>query len=639
MKRAIFTALVAAVLGNTTALGSPQAQSVAALEKADLPEREADERPFIRVEGTQLYEGDEPFRYVSFNVPNLLYVEDELAFNQTNPYGLPNEFELRDLYESIGQMGGRVVRAYTIPVRNRNFPPESVTYVEAPGVFNEDAFRRMDLAIALAADYDIRLVIPLLNNWQWMGGRPNYADFRGNTPDEFWTDPQLIADFKQTVSHVLNRVNTITGIAYKDDPTIMAWETGNELTNTPEWALEIGRYVKSIDSKHLLISGFNAIHIETDKETAEVWVPQYSIDDPVFDMVSTHHYELNAMQTIENLKKQVEMIDGKKPLFLGEFGFMSTSGIEEVLDYLIEEKAITGSLIWSLRYHHRDGGFYHHSEPLGYGLYRAYHWPGFDDGEMYDERRLLTMMRRKAFEIAGKEAPPIAAPTPPRLLPFEGSPKFSWQGSAGASGYDIERAPAASGPWTQVAYNVDDIETPGFALFSDEGAVVGEAACYRVISRNSAGLSGPSNVHCLDTVGYLSRIDRARNLGVLHASERIKVKSGDYRSYKEAFTRLHGEAGSSIIYRSPGPLKSFRAYTFDDDRKPNLRVSYSQDGKTFIPATPQVDAYTSVEENYDYLVPTRYALESGHPTDGPLFVRLDFDKPTDIVRVELDYER
>ncbi|MCG6923140.1 MAG: hypothetical protein LJF15_18950, partial [Acidobacteria bacterium] len=46
-------------------------------------------------------------------------------------------------------------------------------------------------------------------------------------------------------------------------------------------------------------------------------------------------------------------------------------------------------LVWSLRSHRREGGFYWHSEPFGSGLFKAYHWPGFASGDDYDERDLL----------------------------------------------------------------------------------------------------------------------------------------------------------------------------------------------------------------------------------------------------------
>ncbi|MGK2925990.1 MAG: hypothetical protein ACSLE2_10230 [Lysobacterales bacterium] len=66
------------------------------------------------VDGARLMDGKEEFRFVGFNVPTLFYVEDEMAFTQTNPYGLPTEFELRDLYQTVVEMGGRVVRAHSV---------------------------------------------------------------------------------------------------------------------------------------------------------------------------------------------------------------------------------------------------------------------------------------------------------------------------------------------------------------------------------------------------------------------------------------------------------------------------------------------------------------------------------------------
>jgi hypothetical protein len=39
--------------------------------------------------------------------------------------------------------------------------------------------------------------------------------------------------FKDHIKTVINRVNTISGVAYKDDPTIMTWELSNEPQDPP----------------------------------------------------------------------------------------------------------------------------------------------------------------------------------------------------------------------------------------------------------------------------------------------------------------------------------------------------------------------------------------------------------------------
>ena len=194
---------------------------------------------FVTAREGKLFDGDRELRFLSFNTPNLNYVEDELAFDRLHPYRLPDEFEIRDTLETVRQMGGQVVRSYTFPVRRRQDPGDVPTYVRAPGELDEDAMRAMDLVLAEANEVGVRLIVPLLNNWQWMGGVPQYADFRGKEPRAFWTDRQLIDDFKLTVERILTRTNTITGVAYRDDKAILCWETGNELQAPHAWTHEV----------------------------------------------------------------------------------------------------------------------------------------------------------------------------------------------------------------------------------------------------------------------------------------------------------------------------------------------------------------------------------------------------------------
>ncbi|WP_303315405.1 hypothetical protein Q4Q34_15285 [Flavivirga abyssicola] len=594
---------------------------------------------FITVEGNQLLDGDKTFRFLSYNVPTMNYVEDNMDFEETNPYGIPSEFELRDLFETLKLVGGNVARTYTIPVRNKNFPAESVTYVEGPGKFNEEAFKAMDTVLALAREYKIRLIIPLVNNWEWMGGRPNYADFRNKNKDEFWTDKQLIKDFKKTIKYVLNRTNTVTGIKYKDDKTIMAWESGNELQNPPAWGIEIARYVKSIDKNHLFMDGFFAIH---DGNKHSTFVQQYSIDEPAIDIISTHHYEPSSILMIDNLKKTVALVNGKKPLMIGEFGFIGVFGIKEVLDYVIDEKALCGALIWSLRRHDSSGGFYHHTEPFATVLYRAYHWPGFKDGEVYGERETLKLYREKSFEIRNLDVPDITAPKPPKLLDFSETPKFSWQGSAGASGYDIERSHSEDGPWDIIEHNIDDVDTPGFDLYSDESATIGQSYYYRVRALNQARKSEPSNVVGPIEIKYLTRVDYAKNLMALERQKGLEIKTGDCRSYKEAFSRMHGEKKAEGVYVIPArnSFKEIRVFNYESSKEPNVSFYSSENGIDYQEISFDVDEYKSNEDNYDYLVPRKYVISNSLVDSNKQikYIKFKASDTIDIVRVELEYQ-
>lgn len=591
---------------------------------------------FISRKGNRLFDGDQPFRFISINVPTLLYVEDEMTFTETNPIRLPTEFETRDVLAAVKEIGGQVVRSYSIPVRNSSFPEDTVTYVEAPGVFNEDAFQVMDQVVALAGEYDLRLIIPLVNNWPWHGGRPNYAEFRGKDPDAFCSDPQLISDFKQTIDFVLNRVNTITGVAYKDDPTIMAWETGNEMTCPPEWAVKITSYLKEVAPQQLTIDGWHAVHMPYEGNFISDYIQPHSINHPSIDIVSTHHYEEDPIKMLETLKETVRRVGGKKPIFVGEFGFISTSGMKQVMDYIINEEDIAGGMTWSLRRHHENGGWFYHTEPLGGGLYRAYHWPGFDEGEAYDERDLLSALQQSAFEIAGKSVPLTEVPQAPVMLPSGTVGSLRWKGAAGASGYNIERSTSPSGPWQLISDNIDDIVTPGFPLFSDETAEIGQSYFYRVVALNNAGFSEASNAVGPIAVDYLTLVDEARNLGSMTNWRNIAVETGDFRSYKEATYRLKAGRDSELIYGGKGVAKELRLYAFERDEAAAIAVQFSENGKDWENVEVRPEAYPWNEYGATYPTPKLYRILV--PDVGKAqFLKLTFTAEVSIIRVELDY--
>lgn len=49
-----------------------------------------------------------------------------------------------------------------------------------------------------------------------------------SSPDDFWTDNGAITAYLAHVKFVTSRVNTVNGLAYNKDPTIMAYDLINE---------------------------------------------------------------------------------------------------------------------------------------------------------------------------------------------------------------------------------------------------------------------------------------------------------------------------------------------------------------------------------------------------------------------------
>ncbi|MDA3930160.1 MAG: hypothetical protein PF541_14520 [Prolixibacteraceae bacterium] len=582
---------------------------------------------FITVNGNKLMDGENEFRFISYNIPTLHYNEDEFEFSQLHAYSLPDEFELRDVFESVSQMGGKVVRLYTIPAKIDFEPEGTPTYVLGPNQFSEESFKTMDLVLALANEYNVRIIFSLLNNWQWMGGRPQYAHFRGKTKEEFWTDPQLIDDFKATIKYTINRTNTITGIPYKDDKAIMCWETGNELTCPMDWTIDICRYIKSQDTNHLVLDGYHAI----DKRP----VREGSIIEKSIDIVHSHHYEVNPIEFIENVNRNIEIIAGRKPYMIGEFGFVATPAIEQYINKILETD-IVGMLIWGLRAHRTKGGFYWHSEPLGFGRYKSYHWPGFSSGIEYDEANLMALMREKAYAIDGLTPPPLPKPLAPELLPIEHAGKINWRGSAGASSYDLYRSETENGRYLQVAYNLSDANTQYFPLYNDKSVEIGKSYFYKLVAKNSAGESDFSNTVGPVKIESKALVDNMQNFSEMYfCSQSIQIETDDDRKFKEDMYRLSGNSGDEIIYFVPGKINSMQLYSFCSEDSNNLSFEISNDGYNFTKIEVTQNSYNNGKGDYGYWVPIAYSFNKASKSN---YLKIKINNDTQLSRIELFYE-
>jgi hypothetical protein len=581
---------------------------------------------FITVRGDQLMNGDQPFRFISFNLPNLQMIEDNLPFAGTNAWRLPDEFEIRDGLATVRQMGGTVVRTYAISVVRTNDLPGTPRHVLGPGRFNEEAFRELDLALKIANEQGIRLIIPLVDNWKWQGGRADYAAWRGKTRDDFWTDPQIIADFKETVRFVLTRTNTLTGVRYCDDQAVLCWETGNELSSPPDWTREIAAYIKSLDHNHPVMDGFGSSRLRPE-----------SLAMPEVDIVTTHHYpsRRNSKTFAEIIRENWETARGKKPYVVGEFGFVSTAQMRDAMKTIMDT-GMAGGLLWSLRFRDRDGGFYWHSEPSGGNKYKAFHWPGSSAGAAYDEINLMALARSNAFAIRGLKPTPIPVPAPPKLLPITDAAAISWQGSVGAQNYIVERAPAKKGPWTVAGKGIDESLVQYRPLFCDESAPKGKWY-YRVRAANESGVSEPSNIVGPVKVKRTTFVDELADLKKVSAVQgNVEIKTRDSRKAKEDAQRAAGNAGDALTYQLPTAIKGFRVFVFFPQDVADLKFAISADGRNYHDLKAGQQENFQGPGDYNYWRPVVYHAEQ-LGGDGK-FLKIELTGETQIGRVEIIHE-
>lgn len=581
---------------------------------------------FVTVSGDRLRDGNDELRFISFNIPNLHCIEDNMRFAETNPWRLPEAFEIRDALETTKAMGGTVARLYTITVRRKDDLPNTPRYVLGPGEFNEEGFRVYDQILALANEIGVRVIIPFVDNWSWMGGRAEYAAFRGKPSEAFWSDKQIKADFKKTIAFMLNRVNTITGVPYREDKAILAWETGNELQSPPDWTREMTAYIKKLDANHLVLDGFYTSVLRDE-----------SLSDPNTDFVSTHHYERDPREMLAHIRESAEKAKGKKPYFVGEFGFISTAGIAAVCDLTLRTPNISGALIWSLRFRARDGGFYWHSEPGAGGyFFKAYHAPGFASGELYDEHNVMTVMRESAFAIRGLTAPSWATPKAPTLLPFEEVAQISWQGAVGATSYEIERADSLNGAWQTLTGNLMEANTSHRPLYHDRAAVVGQSYYYRVRARNAAGVSAPSNIVGPVAIAQRTLVDEMMNFGAtFHHNQRVTMQTDNARAFKEDAHRIKSESGGEVIYYTAAAMHSVRVYLFTNSEASPLALSASTEGAQFDAVPASTEIFYAGQADYNYARPMLVSATALPPNTR--FLKLSFQAEAQMGRVEIVY--
>ncbi|KAJ3312580.1 hypothetical protein HDV04_002897 [Boothiomyces sp. JEL0838] len=235
---------------------------------------------FVQQKEGQLVLNNSVFRFASFNTPNLHILED--------PWQRISPFEQKDQIASIAQLGGQVVRTYVFSIPKKEPELKHIKIISGfqtincKWELNEDLMHDFDYAVNLANEYGIKMIIPFIDNWEWFGGIQSFTNLYGLHKQEFFTNHIVRAGFKELIAGILNRKNRISGILYKDDPAILCWELGNELEPTPEWTLDIAKYIKSIDNNHLIMDSSNGQWTEDVLESEHI------------DILTNHYYPGNS---------------------------------------------------------------------------------------------------------------------------------------------------------------------------------------------------------------------------------------------------------------------------------------------------------------------------------------------------------
>jgi mannan endo-1,4-beta-mannosidase len=463
---------------------------------------------FVQRTGTKLTLAGAPFRYSG---PNIEWLGLE-AYGPHDPIGprYPTHFEIDDAFATASEMGAKVVRSQTMG--DTVGCPLCIEPEE--GKFNESAFQATDYALSVARKNNIKLIIPLIGDCATCagGGIGQYLAWH-RTPNfqSFFTDAAIIAAYEKHIDAVLNHLNPITGVRYKDDPTIMAWENCNmcgiftmlsgggpvAMAQISTWSETIGAHIKQQDHHHL--------YLDT---TGIFRVYPAIIDNPSTDLVTFEFYPhwdrvLGGKQpptTAASFSQDAATVTSHgKAFIVNEFGWDNTdwktpADLDQVLHTLASDPNISGDDFWALQAHLDNFGFQLTPADASSAAFAQYGETGQWWALYYPGVKTLTMsaddmasraqqLRTHAYAMSGTPVPAHMQPPPPVITATVIVGLIAWRGSAGAVNYSVQRQDPGSPEWKTIC---DRCATDSDDPWPDPHATLG-GSHYRVIAYNADG--------------------------------------------------------------------------------------------------------------------------------------------------------
>jgi mannan endo-1,4-beta-mannosidase len=448
-------------------------------------------------------------------------------YGGTNNYYLhyTSQLMVDDVFSDAQAMGLKVLRAWTFLECGGDKPNSAGGCSQGTDhwmqrwsnasngvVYNTGAngLPALDRMIAAAAQHNIKLILPFTNNWRDFGGMDQYVTWYGlQFHDQFYTDARIKQDYKNWISTLLNRTNSVTGVAYKNDPTIFAWELANEprcinaslptsgtctADTLTSWATEMSAYIKGIDPNHMLSIGDEGFHPGVGGNSSQ-W--PYNITDgvdharltalPNIDFGTYHLYPQGWGQSPADTWGTQWINDHNsvgtsvnKPEVLEEFG-TTDQGARDATYTAWTNAVRTGGgdgwMFWILTGVQDDGQLY----------------PDYDGFRVIYPSSTATVLSNAAAQMGGGGGGvDNSPPTAPTGLTASGTTNtsvgLSWTAATdnvGVTGYDILRATGASGG------SFAQVGTSTTTSFSNSGLTPGSTYRYQVRARDAAGNTSP----------------------------------------------------------------------------------------------------------------------------------------------------
>ena len=390
---------------------------------------ESNSNEFIRVENGKFILNQKPYKFTGMNY----WYGMNLG---ATPQGQERLIRELDFLHSKSLVNLRVMGSTQKDSSNPN--TLSPALEESPGEYASDLLQGLDFLLSEMGKRGMKAVICLNNFWDWSGGFSAYLKWAGvgngegedivgesNIPQDsnthnthnihnipippippplhsFYSNKKAMKYFRDTIGVLVNRRNSVSGVEYKKDPTIMSWEICNEprlfwggaegIVVQPEvlqcikhdyinFLHSTAEYIHKEDNNHLVCTG-------TEGTVADPYLSE-SLDSPYIHYSTVHlwvqnwgWYDPQVIGSLEGGKLRAGIyleanlgvaLDLCKPLVLeefgigrdgGEYGYGSSVEVRNsffrwILEFVKGREGFSGSNAWAFAGEGRareDGG-------------------------------------------------------------------------------------------------------------------------------------------------------------------------------------------------------------------------------------------------------------------------------------------
>ncbi len=265
---------------------------------------------FITIKNGQFYKAGKPYYYIGTNYWYGASLAADTVGGDRNRLIKELEFLKENGIDNLRVMVG---------AEGLDNQPYRVTpaLLKEPGILSPKLLEGLDFLLNEMQQRDMVAVLYLTNNWEWSGGMAQYLNWNGygdfvnpNVPPHTWNDffnyqKQFYScepcqeQLNQFIIEIIGRTNSVNGIKYTNDPTIMAWELANEprpmaeenFVRFTQWIQSTSILIKKLDPNHLVTTGnegekgcseslelFETIHAfpSIDYLTIHIWIKNWS---------------------------------------------------------------------------------------------------------------------------------------------------------------------------------------------------------------------------------------------------------------------------------------------------------------------------------------------------------------------------